>query len=105
MADLLLLLVVFLGSAAIAYRMIRNVPTKLHTPLMSMTNAISAVTVLGALLIFASATQTGEMLAGIAALLAASFNVVGGFALTHRMLRMFKDSKGGLRGQADHTDR
>ena len=104
MADLALLLLVFLGSTVVAYRLILQVPTKLHTPLMSMTNAISAVTILGALLVFAVATRPWEEIAGMLALLTASFNLVGGFVLTHRVLRMFKNPRGGARGQADNTD-
>lgn len=95
MSELLLLILVFVGSTGVAYWFIRRIPTKLHTPLMSMTNAISAVTLLGALLVFGMATAWWEALAGAAALVTASFNLVGGFALTHRMLRMFKEPKGG----------
>ena len=62
----------------------------LHTPLMSMTNAISAVTILGALLLFASETSRTGKLVGMVALLAAAFNVVGGFVITDRILKLFK---------------
>jgi H+-translocating NAD(P) transhydrogenase subunit alpha len=91
MSSLLLLLGVFCGSVVIAYIMITRVPPKLHTPLMSLTNAISAVTVLGAVLIFTSATSLWENLLGAIALVAVAFNVFGGFVLTHRILRMFRD--------------
>ncbi len=65
----------------------------LHTPLMSMTNAISAVTILGAFLVFAVQPDTAETLLGAAAIALAAFNVVGGFTITERMLRMFKSRK------------
>lgn len=91
MAALALLLAVFVGSVAIAYILITRIPPKLHTPLMSMTNAISAITILGAVLIFSSRTQPWEMVLGGVALVAVSFNVFGGFVLTHRILRMFRE--------------
>ena len=90
MSSLLLLLGVFCGSVVVAYALITRVPPKLHTPLMSLTNAISAVTVLGAVLIFTSATSFWEDLLGAVALVAVAFNVFGGFVLTHRILRMFR---------------
>jgi NAD(P) transhydrogenase subunit alpha len=93
--DLLLMLAVFAAAFVIGYVLIARVPPMLHTPLMSMTNAISAVTILGALLLFAGeATPLEKMLAVLA--LAAAFNVVGGFVITDRMLGLFrrKDSSG-----------
>lgn len=90
MNDLLIMLAVLIGSFAAGYALIRAVPVKLHTPLMSMTNAISAVTILGALLLFASETGLPGRLIGMAAVLTAAFNVVGGFVITDRMLRLFK---------------
>ncbi len=65
-------------------------PQMLHTPLMSMTNAISAVTILGALLLFSVPTTTTEKVLGAVALITAMFNVVGGFVITDRMLGMFR---------------
>lgn len=97
MFDLIFLLLVFLGTGLLAYRFIRRVPPRLHTPLMSMTNAISAVIILGALLLFSSPRSGWETVAGAVALAAAAFNIVGGFALTDRMLHMFKDSQGSSR--------
>ena len=90
MNDLLIMLAVLVSSFAAGYVLIRKVPTMLHTPLMSMTNAISAVTILGALLLFASESGlTGRLIAMVAVLMAA-FNVVGGFVVTDRMLKLFK---------------
>lgn len=90
MIDLILMLSVFLFSFLVGYLLISRVPPLLHTPLMSMTNAISAVTILGALLLFSVVTHTGEKIIGAIALVMASFNLVGGFAITDRMVRLFK---------------
>ncbi|MBP7934765.1 MAG: NAD(P) transhydrogenase subunit alpha [Phycisphaerae bacterium] len=90
MADIGLMLVVFLLAFVTGYLLILRVPQMLHTPLMSMTNAISAVTILAALLLFASETTAVEKLFGAAALATAAFNVVGGFIITDRMLGLFK---------------
>lgn len=92
MSDLLIMLAVLVGSFLVGYALISKVPVKLHTPLMSMTNAISAVTILAALLLFATGADTVEKLIGAAALVAAAFNVVGGFVITDRMLRLFRNS-------------
>ena len=93
MENLLLLGVVFGISFGIGYLLISRVPSLLHTPLMSMTNAISAVTVLGGLLIFAVPTTGLEKVLGAIAIIAATFNVVGGFVITDRMLKLFKEKK------------
>ena len=85
----ILLVGLFVVSAVLGYIIIRNVPALLHTPLMSGMNALSGVTVLGA--IIAAFTANG-WLALILALLAgvlAMINVAGGFALTHKMLSSF----------------
>lgn len=79
----------FFGSAAVGYAVLRAVPALLHTPLMSGMNALSGITVLGALAALRLAASTGASVwAGVAIALATA-NVVGGFAVTHRMLRMF----------------
>jgi len=90
MAHLVLMAGVFAISFIIGYALISRVPPLLHTPLMSMTNAISAVTILGALLLFSLPLEGPEKLLGAAAIIAATFNVIGGFAITDRMLRLFK---------------
>ncbi len=91
MVNLLVLGGVFVVSFAVGFFLISKVPQRLHTPLMSMTNALSAVTILGALLLFAGSSTTPLTLVfGAVALMAAGFNLVGGFAVTARMLRMFK---------------
>ena len=91
MNDLLLAGTVFAVSFVVGYLLISKVPPMLHTPLMSMTNAISAITVLGALLLFAVVLDLSQKLVGAVALALAIFNVVGGFAITDRMVGMFKE--------------
>jgi NAD(P) transhydrogenase subunit alpha len=93
MANLLLMVGVFIASFIVGYLLISKVPSLLHTPLMSMTNAISAVTILGALLLFSVETSVVEKVLGSLALITATFNVVGGFAITDRMLRLFKENR------------
>jgi len=90
MAHLVLMAGVFAISFIIGYALISRVPPLLHTPLMSMTNAISAVTILGALLLFSLPLEGTEKLLGAAAIIAATFNVIGGFAITDRMLKLFR---------------
>ena len=89
MAELLLMASVFAVSFVVGYLLISRVPPRLHTPLMSMTNAISAVTILGAILLFAGEMSVCQTVLGASAVALAAFNVVGGFAITDRMLRMF----------------
>ena len=84
-----LLVILFVVSAVLGYLIIRNVPALLHTPLMSGMNALSGITVLGAII---AAFQSRGILALILALVAAvlaMINVAGGFALTHKMLSSF----------------
>ena len=84
-----LLVVLFVVSAVLGYIIIRNVPALLHTPLMSGMNALSGVTVLGA--IIAAFTSKGwlALVLALAAGALAMVNVAGGFALTHKMLSSF----------------
>ena len=90
MTDILLMIGVFVVAFVVGYLLISRVPQRLHTPLMSMTNAISAVTIIGALLLFSVAGDAASRTLGAAAVALATFNLVGGFAITHRMLKMFK---------------
>jgi proton-translocating NAD(P)+ transhydrogenase subunit alpha len=94
MTNLLLMAGVFLFSFVVGYFLISRIPTLLHTPLMSMTNAISAVTILGVLILFSVASTRTEQVIGSIAFVMASFNLVGGFAITDRMLRLFKKKQG-----------
>jgi len=75
--------------ALIGYRVISAVPSLLHTPLMSGMNALSGITVLGSIAIYATAPPGVRSLAAVAIVLA-MINVAGGFWVTERMLRMFK---------------
>ncbi|MHB8900870.1 MAG: NAD(P) transhydrogenase subunit alpha part 2 [Thermoguttaceae bacterium] len=90
MNEALLLAATFLATFAVGIVLILRVPPRLHTPLMSMTNAVSGITVLGALLLFAA--DAGALQRGLAAVavVAGAFNLVGGFAVTSRMLAFFK---------------
>jgi len=90
MVEILVMILVLVFSFLIGYFLISRVPPLLHTPLMSMTNAISAVTTLGTLLIFSVETNFYEKALGALAIIMAAFNVVGGFVITDRMLRLFK---------------
>jgi NAD(P) transhydrogenase subunit alpha len=86
----LLLVILFIASTLVGYKIISNVPSLLHTPLMSGMNALSGVTVLGALVATALALATTSRIMGGIAIILAMINVVGGFLVTHRMLKMFK---------------
>ncbi|HEX6657528.1 MAG TPA: NAD(P) transhydrogenase subunit alpha [Ilumatobacter sp.] len=86
---MLMLLVVFVLAIFVGVEIITKVPPTLHTPLMSGSNAISGITVIGAMLSVATPSKTSTILGFIAVVLA-TINVVGGFLVTHRMLGMFK---------------
>ncbi|NLY54967.1 MAG: NAD(P) transhydrogenase subunit alpha [Firmicutes bacterium] len=90
----IILIIVFVVALVVGYRAISSVPSLLHTPLMSGMNALSGVVVLGALVAFAMALTTGEQIFAIAAIILAMVNLVGGFVVTDRMLRMFKSKEG-----------
>jgi len=75
----------------IGFQVIWNVSHALHTPLMAVTNAISGIVVLGAILQIGSGSGLVALLAGISVLIA-TINIVGGFLVTHRMLAMFQKS-------------
>ena len=90
----LILIGIFVVAAVVGYLIINKVPTLLHTPLMSGMNALSGITVLGALTALSVALKDKSgvlsIIVGIAAIAFATINVAGGFAVTGRMLRMFK---------------
>lgn len=83
---------VFLLAIFIGIELISRVPATLHTPLMSGTNAIHGVVLVGALLILGTAHDTLSLIIGFLAVILGSMNVVGGFVVTDRMLEMFKRS-------------
>ena len=86
------LLFVFTLAAFLGFELIRKVPSQLHTPLMSGSNAISGITIVGAILAVRTEGTFGTIL-GVLALALAAINVVGGYMVTDRMLGMFKSSK------------
>jgi NAD(P) transhydrogenase subunit alpha len=90
--DLITSLYVFMLAAFIGFEVIRRVSPLLHTPLMSLTNALDAIAVVGAILLAGSHKSTLATVLGTIAIVAATSNVVGGFLITDRMLRMFKAS-------------
>ena len=82
-------LTVFVLAIFIGFEVINKVPPLLHTPLMSGSNAISGITIIGAMLSVATPSPWSTVL-GFIAIVFATINVVGGFLVTHRMLEMFK---------------
>jgi NAD(P) transhydrogenase subunit alpha len=81
---------VFMLATFIGFDVIRNVSRLLHTPLMSLTNAISAIAVVGSILIAGEQKSTFSTVLGTIAVAASVTNIVSGFLITDRMLRMFK---------------
>jgi len=86
-------LYVFVLAAFLGYQVISRVPPLLHTPLMSATNAISGISLIGSLVTAGGSYGTVSTVLGVIAVTAATTNVVGGFILTDRMLRTFKREK------------
>ncbi|ERN42384.1 NAD/NADP transhydrogenase alpha subunit [Rubidibacter lacunae KORDI 51-2] len=83
-------LFVLLLATFVGFEVINKVPPTLHTPLMSGANAISGITVIGAVLIAGAGNETTTIVLGTIAVALATVNVVGGFLVTDRMLQMFK---------------
>jgi NAD(P) transhydrogenase subunit alpha len=81
---------VFMLSAFVGVEIISKVPSILHTPLMSGSNAIHGVILVGAMLVLGTATTNLEEVLGFVAVILATLNVVGGFVVTDRMLELFK---------------
>ena len=90
--DLITSLYVFMLAAFIGFEVIRRVSPLLHTPLMSLTNALDAIAVVGAIILAGERKSTLATVLGTIAIVAATSNVVGGFLITDRMLKMFKAS-------------
>ena len=80
---------VFVLAAVVGYQVITRVPPLLHTPLMSATNAISGISLVGSLVAAGADRGTVSTILGFIAVIAATINVVGGFLITDRMLKMF----------------
>jgi NAD(P) transhydrogenase subunit alpha len=83
-------LVVFVLASFVGFEVINKVPPTLHTPLMSGSNAISGIAVIGALLVAGPNDWNLSVILGLVAVVLATINVVGGFLVTDRMLQMFK---------------
>ncbi|MGI8733474.1 MAG: NAD(P) transhydrogenase subunit alpha [Pyrinomonadaceae bacterium] len=88
--SLIAALYVFVLAAFIGYQVISRVPPLLHTPLMSATNAISGISLVGSIVTAGAHYNTVSTVLGFIAVVCSTTNVVGGFVITDRMLRMFK---------------
>ncbi|MCB0748075.1 MAG: NAD(P) transhydrogenase subunit alpha [Ignavibacteriales bacterium] len=88
--ELIMLIYVFALAVFVGFELITKVPPTLHTPLMSGSNAISGITIVGALLSAGLEEFTISTILGLVALIFATINVVGGYLVTDRMLKMFK---------------
>ncbi len=91
--DLITAITIFTLSIFIGFEIITKVPPTLHTPLMSGSNAISGITIVGAILAVRTGVGWFGAILGFVAIVLAMVNVVGGFMVTHRMLLMFRKKK------------
>ncbi len=93
--EFIIILYIFVLAVFLGFEIITKVPPTLHTPLMSGSNAISGITMLGAMLVVGSSKTLGSAsyILGMLALVLATINVFGGYFVTHRMLKMFKQKK------------
>lgn len=90
MEAFVMVLTVFVLAVFVGFEVITKVPPTLHTPLMSGANAISGITLIGAIISAGSQNTQLTTILGLAAVILATINVVGGFLVTHRMLKMFR---------------
>ncbi|KTT76166.1 NAD(P) transhydrogenase subunit alpha [Sphingomonas endophytica] len=88
--DFIAILSIFVLACFVGYYVVWSVTPALHTPLMAVTNAISSVIIVGALIASAAAGSVGGKWLGLVAVVLASINIFGGFAVTQRMLAMYK---------------
>lgn len=93
LSDNLNLIYILIFAIFIGVELIKNVPSVLHTPLMSGANALSGVVIVGAILVMLEAKTTLALILGFIAVVFGIINVVGGFAVTDRMLQMFRKKK------------
>ena len=89
----LYLIIIFVMAMMLGYELIKKIPPTLHTPLMSGTNAISGIVIIGSILVITSASSLTVNILGFISLVLSSINVFGGFTVTDRMLEMFKKPK------------
>ncbi len=90
MLSIIVMLGTFFFILGVGYFLVSRVPTLLHTPLMSATNAISSITILGAFILLSKSLPPEIATLAIIAVVMASFNCIGGFVLTDRMFKMFR---------------
>jgi NAD(P) transhydrogenase subunit alpha len=90
---LIMSITVFVLAIFIGFEIITKIPPTLHTPLMSGSNAISGITLVGALLVGGAGYTSTTTVLGVLAVILATVNVVGGFLVTNRMLAMFRKKK------------
>ena len=95
MTEVLLGAYVFILAIVVGFEVIGRVPSMLHTPLMSGTNAIHGVVLVGAILVCGQANTTPPRILGFVAVLLGALNVFGGFVVSDRMLQMFRARPGG----------
>ena len=88
--DLIMQIYVFVLAIFVGFELITKVPPTLHTPLMSGSNAISGITIVGAMIASGEGQNMLSTILGLVALIFATINVVGGYLVTDRMLKMFK---------------
>jgi len=93
MEDLVTAVTVFVLATFVGFEIIHRVPPLLHTPLVSGTNAISGITIVGAIVTAGTGHDTITVILGLVAVIFATINVVGGYVVTHRMLKSFKKSR------------
>ena len=93
--DFISILSIFVLACFVGYYVVWSVTPALHTPLMAVTNAISSVIIVGALVASAATQSAASSWLGLAAVVMASINIFGGFAVTARMLAMYKSKKKG----------
>jgi NAD(P) transhydrogenase subunit alpha len=91
--SLVVALTIFVLAAFVGFEVITKVPPTLHTPLMSGSNAISGITIVGAIVAAGAGAGTVATVLGVIALVMATVNVVGGFLVTDRMLEMFRKDR------------
>ncbi|HET6907520.1 MAG TPA: NAD(P) transhydrogenase subunit alpha [Rhodanobacteraceae bacterium] len=99
MIDGFVALYIFMLAAFTGYEIISRVPVILHTPLMSGSNFVHGIVLVGAMVALGHATTSAEIAIGVVAVLLAAGNVAGGYVVTERMLEMFKTSKSGSSGE------
>lgn len=96
-------LYIFILAAFLGYQLISRVPSLLHTPLMSATNAISGISLIGSMIVTGADYNIVCTVLGFIAIVCATINVVGGFLITDRILKMFKKDNHTQRGKSNRT--